>query len=138
MVETGAHVTRIVFDGRRAVGVEYVRNGRAHQARAGEVVVSGGAINSPQLLQLSGIGPGALLQEHGLPVLVDNPNVGARMQDHHGINYTWRVTRPTLNDALRPWWGKFRAGLRYVLMRQGPLALSVNQGGGFFRSSPDL
>jgi choline dehydrogenase len=62
--------------------------------------------------------------------------VDARMQDHHGINYTWRMTVPTLNDALRPWWGKLRAGLQYILTRRGPLSLSVNQGGGFFRTDP--
>ncbi len=137
-VETEAHVTRILFEGRRAVGVEYARNGQTFSARAGEVIVSGGAINAPQLLQLSGIGPGALLQSHGIPVVQENANVGARMQDHHGINYTWRMAVPTLNDALRPWWGKLRVGLQYVLTRRGPLSVSINQGGGFFRTSPAL
>ena len=135
-VETHAHVMRVLFDGRRATGVEYVQRGQRHVVKAGEVILAGGAINSPQLLQLSGIGPGALLQSLGLPVVADNPNVGARMQDHHGINYTWRMTVPTLNDALRPWWGKLKAGLQYVLTRRGPLSLSINQGGGFFRTDP--
>ncbi|MGL4592581.1 MAG: GMC family oxidoreductase [Aestuariivirga sp.] len=136
-VEMHAQVTRLRFEGRRATGVEYVRHGASRTATARrEVILSGGAINTPQLLQLSGIGPGALLQRHGLPVLLDNANVGARMQDHHGINYTWRMTVPTLNDALRPWWGKLRAGLQYILARRGPLSLSVNQGGGFFRTDP--
>ena len=137
-VETGAHVTRVLFEGARAVGVEYVRHGQTMRASGGEVIVSGGAINSPQLLQLSGIGPGALLQGMGLEVLRHNANAGARLQDHHGINYTWRMKVPTLNDALRPWRGKLSAGLRYILTRRGPLSLSVNQGGGFFRTSPDL
>ncbi|MFN4141593.1 GMC family oxidoreductase [Aestuariivirga sp.] len=137
-VETEAHVTRILFEGRRAVGISYVQRGVSREARAGEVIVAGGAINSPQLLQLSGIGPGALLQSLGIPVLAENPNVGARMQDHHGINYTWRMKVPTLNDALRPWWGKLRAGLEYLARRKGPLALSINQGGGFFRTSPEM
>ena len=137
-VRTETHVTRILFEGRRAVGVEYVRNGVKAEARAHEVIVSGGAINSPQLLQVSGIGPGALLQSLGIPVIRENANVGARMQDHHGINYTWRMKVPTLNDTLRPWWGKLKVGLHYVLTRKGPLSLSVNQGGGFFRTSPDL
>jgi choline dehydrogenase len=101
-----------------------------------EVILAGGAINTPQLLQLSGVGPGALLQRLGIGVVLDNPQVGARMQDHHGINYTWRMRVPTLNDALRPWWGKLMAGLQYILTRHGPLSLSVNQGGGFFRSDP--
>ena len=137
-VETEAHVTRILFEGRRAVGVEYKKNGALHEVRGGDVIVSGGAINSPQLLQLSGIGPGALLHSLGIPVLHDNANVGAHMQDHHGINYPWRMKVPTLNDALRPWWGKLKVGLQYILTRRGPLSLSVNQGGGFFRTSPDL
>ena len=137
-VETECHVTRVLFEGKRAVGVAYVQNGQTREAKAGEVILAGGAINSPQLLQLSGIGPGALLQSLGLPVLRDNPNVGARMQDHHGINYTWRMKVPTLNDELRPWWGKLKAGLQYLLLRKGPLSLSINQGGGFFRTSADL
>ena len=137
-VETEAQVTRILFEGNRAVGVAYAQRGQSKEARAGEVILSGGAINSPQLLQLSGIGPGALLQSLGIPVLRDNPNVGARMQDHHGINYTWRMRVPTLNDALRPWWGKLKAGIEYLLLRSGPLSLSINQGGGFFRTHPEM
>ena len=138
-VETHAQVTRILFEGKRAVGVEYARHGQRLTARAGsDVILSGGALNSPQLLQLSGIGPGPLLQSLGIDVLQANANVGARMQDHHGINYTFRMKVPTLNDTLRPWWGKLRTGLQYILTRRGPLSLSVNQGGGFFRTSPDL
>lgn len=135
--ETRAHVTRVLFDGTRAIGVEYRQGGALKKAMAGrEVILAGGAINTPQLLQLSGVGPGALLQSLGIGVVLDNPQVGARMQDHHGINYTWRMRVPTLNDALRPWWGKLMAGLQYILTRHGPLSLSVNQGGGFFRSDP--
>lgn len=136
-VEIRAHVTRVLFDGTRAIGVEYRQGGALKRAMAGrEVILAGGAINTPQLLQLSGVGPGALLQRLGIGVVLDNPQVGARMQDHHGINYTWRMRVPTLNDALRPWWGKLMAGLQYILTRHGPLSLSVNQGGGFFRSDP--
>ena len=137
-VETDAQATKIIMEGKRAVGVAFVQNGQTREVRGREVIVSGGAINSPQLLQLSGIGPGALLQSMGLPVVKDNPNVGARMQDHHGINYTWRMKVPTLNDELRPWWGKLKAGLEYVLLRKGPLSLSINQGGGFFRTHPEM
>lgn len=137
-VETGAQATKILFEGKRAVGVAFVQGGQARAARGREVIVSGGAINSPQLLQLSGIGPGELLQSMGIAVVKDNANVGARMQDHHGINYTWRMNVPTLNDELRPWWGKLRAGLQYILMRKGPLSLSINQGGGFFRTHPEM
>ena len=138
-VETQAFVTRILFEGKRAIGVEYEKDGKTHSVKAGrEVILSGGAVNSPQLLQLSGLGPAKLLRDHGIAVLHDNPNVGAHLQDHIGINYTWRMKVPTLNDALRPWWGKLSVGLRYLLTMRGPLSLSVNQGGGFFRTSPEL
>ena len=138
LVETHAQVTNILFEGNRAVGVAYVQRGMKLDAKGREIILAGGAINSPQLLQLSGIGPGTLLQSMGIRVVHANANVGARMQDHHGINYTWRMRVPTLNDALRPWWGKLRAGLQYVLTRKGPLSLSVNQGGGFFRTHPEM
>jgi choline dehydrogenase len=138
-VITNAQVTRVVIESGRAVGVEYLRGGQSHMLRAkAEVILAGGAINSPQLLQLSGIGPGALLQGLGIPVLVDNANVGDHLTDHQGVNYTYRMTVPTYNDELRPWWGKLRAGLQYVLGGGGPLAKSINHGGGFFRTSADL
>ena len=138
-VVTQAHVTRIIFDGARAVGVAYVKDGQTHELRSNaEVIVSGGAINSPQLLQLSGVGPGALLASHGIPVLRDNPNVGDHLNDHQGINYTWRMNVPTYNDLLRPWWGKLFSGAQYFLTGGGPLAKSINHGGGFFRTRADL
>jgi choline dehydrogenase len=138
-VETRALATRILFEGRRAVGVEYERNGRIEQGRAGrEVILSAGSINTPQLLQLSGVGPGALLQELDIPVLHANPNVGANLQDHIGINYTFKGRTATLNQILRPWWGKALVGAQYLLLRSGPLSLSMNNAGGFFRTDPAL
>lgn len=137
-VVTGAHVTRVLFEGKRAVGVEYRRDGTLVQLRGREVILAGGAINSPQLLQLSGIGPGALLADKGVPVLVENPNVGQHLNDHQGLNYTWKMKVATYNGILRPWWGKAWVGLQYVLTRGGPLAKSINHAGGFFRTSPDL
>ncbi len=134
-VITRAHVTRVIMEGRRAVGVEYRRQGQLVQLRGHEVILAGGAINSPQLLQLSGIGPGALLAGMDLPVIVDNPNVGAHLSDHQGINYTWAMKVATYNGILRPWWGKAFVGLQYLLTRGGPLAKSINHGGGFFRTS---
>jgi choline dehydrogenase len=89
-------------------------------------------------LQLSGIGPGRLLQSLGLPVVQDNPNVGDHLSDHQGINYTWAMRVPTYNDVLRPWWGKLRAGVEWALFGQGPLAKSINHAGGFFRTRPGL
>ncbi|WP_186398285.1 GMC family oxidoreductase [Stappia sp. P2PMeth1] len=138
-VETRAHATRILFEGRRAVGVEYRRKGRLHVARAGrEVILAAGAVNSPHLLQLSGVGPGALLAERGVAVLHDLPGVGRHLQDHLGLDYLYRSKVPTLNQQLGPLHGKLWHGLRYVLARRGPLSLGVNQGGGFFRTRPEL
>lgn len=136
-VETNALATRILFEGARAIGIEYEQNGRTQQARAGrEVILSAGSVNSPQLLQLSGVGPGPLLQSLGIPVTRENANVGANLQDHVGINYTFRAKVPTLNSILRPWWGKGLVGARYLLTGTGPLSLSINNGGGFFRTDP--
>ncbi len=138
-VETGAQVTRVLLEGRRAVGVEYRQGGQIRLLRCrGEVILSGGAINSPQVLQLSGIGPGALLQGLGLPVVQDNPNVGDHYSDHHGINYTWAMKVPTYNNILRPLWGKALMGLWWLALGGGPLAKSINHGGGFFRTQPGL
>ena len=138
-VLTRAQATRVLFEGTRAIGVEYQRNGQRHQVRAGrEVILSGGAINTPQLLLLSGIGPAADLRALGLTPVLDNPNVGRHLNDHQGINYTWRMTVPTYNDLLRPWWGKLQAGLQYFLTGSGPLAKSINHAGGFFRTDPGL
>lgn len=138
-VVTHAHVTRVLFEGSRAVGVEYDRGGRRETVRAGrEVILSGGAINSPQILMLSGVGPAAHLRDRGIAVVRDNANVGQHLNDHQGINYTWRMTVPTYNDILRPWWGKLLAGMQYFLGGRGPLAKSINHAGGFFRTSPDL
>jgi choline dehydrogenase len=135
---TGAHVSHVLFTGRTASGVEFLHRGRIQQASARrEVILCGGAVNSPQLLQLSGIGPGKLLQEHGIPILHANDAVGANLQDHLCVTHFYRSRVPTINNALSPWWGKLRAGLQYVLFRSGQLSIGVNQAGGFFRSSPD-
>ncbi|RWB73155.1 GMC family oxidoreductase N-terminal domain-containing protein [Mesorhizobium sp.] len=138
-VETNALATKILFEGRRAVGIEYQQNGETRTARAGrEVILSGGSINSPQLLQLSGVGPSALLGSLDIPVVHANENVGANLQDHVGINYTFKGKLPTLNQILRPWWGKLLVGMQYILLRSGPLSLSMNNAGGFFRTDPSL
>ena len=138
-VETGAQVAKILFDGTCADGVAYTRHGQAHRCRARrEVILAAGAINSPQLLQLSGVGPGAALQSLGIAVVADSPAVGQHLQDHLCIDYVYRSRVPTLNDQLGPWPAKLRAGLQYLLTRGGPLSLSINQGGGFFRSREGL
>ncbi|BCH08185.1 choline dehydrogenase [Mesorhizobium sp. 131-3-5] len=136
-VETNALASRILFERKRAVGIEYLQNGQTKTARAGrEIILSAGSINSPQLMQLSGIGPAALLNGLGIPIVHANENVGANLQDHVGINYTFKGKVPTLNQILRPWWGKLLVGMQYILTRSGPLSLSMNHGGGFFRTDP--
>lgn len=134
-IETGAMVSKLMFEGKRAIGVAYTQGGRHLTAKAGrEVILCGGAFNSPQLLQLSGIGAPDLLQGLGISVVHANDAVGANMQDHLCYDHAFRASKPSLNEELLPLWGKFRAGLQYVLTRRGPLSLSVNQGGGYIRS----
>ncbi|GAB4540669.1 MAG: GMC family oxidoreductase N-terminal domain-containing protein [Roseibium sp.] len=135
-VRIHAQVSRILFDGAKASGVE-LTTGERFRARR-EVVLSAGAIGSPQLLQVSGIGPGRLLNSLGIPVICDNHHVGGNLQDHLAATFTFQAREPTLNAVLRPLTGRALAALRYVLTRKGPLALSVNQCGGFLRSSPEL
>ena len=138
-IETHAVATRILIEEHRAVGVEYLRNGKPASARArAEVIVSAGSVNSPLLLQHSGIGPGRLLAGFGIETRVGNDNVGAHLQDHQSVNYAWRSRVATLNNLLRPWWGKAYIGSRYLLTHTGPLAMSMNQGGGFLRTDPTL
>lgn len=136
-VITHAQATRVVLEGGRAVGLAFRRGGRDEvlRARAG-VVLAAGAVGSPHLLMLSGIGPGAMLAAQGIGVLRDSPHVGAHMADHLGLNYTWRARVPTLNQRLRPWWGKLLAGVEWLLLGRGPLSTSINQAGGFFRTDP--
>ncbi len=130
------HVTRLLCDGRRVSGVETSRGGRLAARR--EVIVAAGAVGTPHLLQLSGIGPAAHLAGLGIEVRHDSPCVGRHLQDHVGINYVYRSRAATLNEILRPWWGKFRAGGEFLLLGSGPLSLSLNQAGGFVRTRPEL
>ncbi|MBO3761538.1 GMC family oxidoreductase N-terminal domain-containing protein [Ciceribacter sp. L1K22] len=137
-IMTNTHVTRILMEGTRAVGVEYLRDGIRETVRtAREVILSAGAVNSPQIMMLSGIGDAKRLSSLGIPVVNHAPKVGKNLQDHLGFDYIYEATRPTLNDVLRPWWSRLAVGLQYVLTRKGPLSLSVNQAGGFVRSRSD-
>ena len=126
---THAMVRRIEFDGRRARGVRIALKGVERTVRAGrEVILSAGAIGSPQILQLSGIGPGALLAEHGIDVVADAPQVGENLQDHLQIRAVYKTRRPvTLNDELSNPWRKLRAGLEYTARRTGPLSMAASQ-----------
>jgi choline dehydrogenase len=133
-----ALATRILFDGRRATGVEYVVGNDKRSARAGaEVIVASGAFNSPQLLQLSGLGPASLLQSHGIAVIADAPGVGDDLNDHISGRIILRCKEPiTLNDAVRTWSGKLLHGLHYVLTRRGYLAVPAVSAGCFLRAHP--
>lgn len=136
---TGALVERLGFEGRKASSVQVRRYGQLQHFRAGrEIILSAGTVTSPRILQLSGIGPADLLKSHGITPVLENGHVGGHLQDHLGVNYYFRATEPTLNNVLSPFFGKVRAALQYALTRRGPLALSVNQCGGYFKSSPDL
>ena len=134
-LQTLSHATRILFEGRRAAGVAYMCKGAKLEAKARrEVILSGGAINSPQLLMLSGIGDLNHLKNVGIEPLLHAKAVGRNLQDHIAVSYFYKVRTATLNDLLHPFLGKLRAGLRYMADRAGPLSLSVNQSGGFVRS----
>lgn len=127
--------SKLVLREGRAAGVRYLRHGREQEVAARrQIVLCGGSINTPQLLQLSGIGDGARLRQLGIEPVVDSPAVGRHLQDHVAVSYFYRSSVPTLNDELRPLSGKIRAALRYAATRTGPLSMSVNQGGGFVRS----
>ena len=139
-IVTRAHATRIVVEQGRAVGIEWRRGAETWQAKArGEVILSAGAIATPQLLQLSGLGPGALLQAHGVPVVREIAGVGENLQDHLQVRIVYRATRPiTFNDDLRSLWRTARVGLKYLLQRKGPLTVSAGYAGGFFRTDARL
>ena len=140
VVRPNAHATRILIENGRAVGVTYVSGGVSRTARArGEVIVSGGVFNSPQLLQLSGVGPGALLQEMDIPVIHDLPAVGSHLQDHFYVRLAYRCTKPiTMNELANSMPRKVLAMAQYMLFRAGPLAANGVTAGAFARSDPRL
>jgi choline dehydrogenase len=137
-VETGAHVTRLLFEGRSCTGVEFRAGGDSRSARASrEVILAAGSIGSPQILQLSGVGPGSLLQGTGIPVLQDLPGVGENLHDHLQIRLQYKVSGvKTLNRQANSLWGKAAMGLEYLLFRTGPLTMPPSQLGAFAKSDP--
>ena len=139
-VVTEAHATRVLFDGTRAVGIEYLRRGQTHATHTnGEILLSGGAINSPQLMMLSGIGPAAKLREHGIDVRSDMPGVGGNLQDHYNGRLMYRCTEAiTLNDALGNVGRGALEGLRYIFQRKGFLTMGAAYAAGFLRTDPAL
>jgi choline dehydrogenase len=139
-IETSALAQRVVFDARRAVAVQYRKDGSLRTARARrEVLVCSGAYNSPQLLQLSGVGPAELLRKHGIDVLHDVAGVGNDLQDHMQVRVVMRCTqRITLNDVVNSRRRKVLAGLRYAAFRTGPLSIAAGTSGAFFKTNPRL
>src|ERR1700726_279391 len=139
-VETSALAQRILFDGRRAVAIEYRKAGSMRTARARkEILISGGAYNSPQLLQLSGVGPAELLRKHGIDVVLDAPGVGHDLQDHMQVRIVTRCTKPiTLNDTVNHPVRRMLAGARYAAFRTGWLTIAAGTSGAFFKTNPRL
>ncbi len=139
-VVTEALCRRVVFEGKRAVGVEITRGGETSTIRArAEVILSAGSIGSPQILQLSGVGPGGLLAEHGIAVVADRPQVGENLQDHilTGARYRLKPGNITVNELTKGW--RFLAeAMRYAVTRKGLLTLSAAHVGAFVKSRPDL
>jgi choline dehydrogenase len=133
-----AFVTRILFAGTRAVGVEYTERGRRRRASAGQVILCGGSINSPQLLQLSGVGPAGLLREHGLAVVADRPGVGENLQDHLEVYVQHACKQPVSVAPALKWRNRPWIGARWLVGRTGPGATNHFEGGGFARSNEDV
>lgn len=137
---THAQVDRIVIEGGRATGVVYTdRAGREVTVKANrEIVLSGGAINSPQVLMLSGIGEGDQLSEHGITVQQDLPGVGKNMQDHLQARLVYKCNEPTLNDEVSTLRGQARIGLKYLMFRAGPMTMAASLATGFMKTRDDL
>ena len=137
-VITKAHVRKVLLEGRRATGIDMVVEGQGEgSAKATKaVILAAGSIGSPQLLQLSGIGPGDLLQSRGLPVVHELKGVGANLHDHLQIRMVWKVSGPTLNERANRWFGKAAMALEYLFFKTGPLTMPPSQLGAFAKSDP--
>ncbi len=140
IIETHALVQRVLFDGRRAAGIGYSVKGREREACCrGEVILSAGAIGSPQILMLSGVGPAAHLKDIGLDVVHDSPGIGGNLQDHLQIRSIYKTKEPvTLNDEVNNPIRKMLMGIEYLLFRTGPLTIAASQVCVFTRTSPEL
>lgn len=139
IVQTSAQTTRVLFDGKRAVGIEYRRDGQVHRANArAEVILAAGAIGSPQILQQSGVGPADLLRRVHVPVHHALPGVGRNLQDHLQVRLVLKTRERTLNNEVNSLVGKAWIGLQYALSRTGPLTLAASQVAIFTRSGPNV
>jgi choline dehydrogenase len=137
-VQTRALAARVLFEGKRAVGVEYRHRGQLHQAQAGEVILCGGSINTPQLLQLSGVGPVGLLEQAGVPVLHDLPGVGENLQDHLEVYVQYGSKQPVSVAPALKWRNRPMVGAKWLFLRSGPGATNHFEGGGFARGNEDV
>ena len=140
-IEVRALTHTVLMEGKRAVGVRYQQNGVMHDAKARrEVLLCGGAINSPQLLQLSGIGPGGLLRSIGIPVVHDLPGVGENLQDHIGGRMIYRCVEGTvtMNEIYHSWTRRLIAGAEWIFARKGPLMTGAGPIGLFVKTRPEL
>lgn len=137
---THAQVTKILFDGVRASGVAFVHDGKPTKVSARrEIILSAGAIQSPHILQLSGIGPGGLLRQHGIPIVKELPGVGENLQDHVQARFIFETKKKiTLNDDMANPLRQIRMGLNYMLTRKGPLGWWAGIAGAFIKTRPDL
>ncbi len=136
-LEIGCLAERIEFEGRRAVAVCWRQNGTPRRARGGEIILAAGSIGSPHLLLLSGVGPGAQLQQHGIPIVLDRPGVGENLHDHLQLRAIFKVTgAKTLNGTYHSTLGRIGMGLQYAFLRRGPLTMAPSQLGLFTRSDP--
>ncbi|GAB3625685.1 choline dehydrogenase [Pandoraea terrae] len=137
---TGANVSKLLFEGKRCVGVAYRGAGADYQAHArAEVLLSAGAVSSPHLLEVSGIGSGALLQKFGIDVVADVPGVGENLQDHLQLRTVYKLRGvPTLNRSVHSLFGKLKIGLQYALTQRGPMSMAPSQLGAFARSRDDV
>jgi choline dehydrogenase len=136
-IVTGAEVQRVDFDGKRAVGVTYQRGGATVTARARETILSAGALATPKLLMLSGIGPAADLKGHGIEVLHDAPGVGANLTEHPNANMSWDVRPRTYNVEVNSWRAPFHA-LDWLVRRRGPATSPYPHAVAFFKTDPAL
>ena len=138
-LETGVHVERVVLEGTHATGVAFAKVGERHVAQAaGEVILAAGAVASPKILELSGIGDGPRLRALGIPVAQHLPGVGANLQDHLQLRPVYKVSGVrTLNNDYASLWRRAMMGVNYVVFRKGPLTMAPSQLGAFVKSSPD-
>ena len=138
-IETGAMVQRVDIAGNRATGLTYVQGGQTHRVMAArEVVLCGGAINSPQMLMLSGIGPEAELQRHGIAVRCHAPGVGQNLQDHVDLMMQWHCTKPVTLARLANPLVKLAAGAEWLMKRTGPVASNIWEAGGLVKTDPSV